>query len=62
MVASYVLMKLNDRLHPYLTKHIIDLFCDTDINKGQAQLIFTSHDISLLHRRTLKPETSVLYE
>ena len=43
-------------LHPYLTKHIVDMFNDPKINTGKAQLIFTSHDISLLSKKTLHPE------
>ena len=43
-------------LHPYLTKHIVDMFNDSDINTHRAQLIFTSHDVSLLHKKTLQPE------
>ena len=65
--ASMLLSKLHDggvlcidelerSLHPFLTKHIIDLFCDTDINKRQAQLIFTSHDAVMLHKNILQPE------
>ena len=49
-------------LHPYLTKHIIDLFCDTDINTGQAQLIFTCHDAVMLHKNILNPEQTYLTE
>ncbi len=43
-------------LHPYLTKHIVDMFNDPETNTGKAQLIFTSHDISLLNKKTLHPE------
>lgn len=48
--------ELEKSLHPYLTKHIVDMFHNPDINTGQAQLIFTSHDVSLLNKKTLQPE------
>lgn len=43
-------------LHPYLTNYIVNLFNDEDSNPKNAQLIFISHDVSLLDRRTLNPE------
>lgn len=36
------------RLHPLLTKSLISLFNDPEINKKNAQLVFTTHDINLL--------------
>lgn len=36
------------RLHPLLTKSLISLFNDPEINKNNAQLVFTTHDINLL--------------
>lgn len=38
--------ELNEKLHPMLLKYIVDLFYNTD---SQAQLIYTTHDISLLN-------------
>lgn len=43
-------------LHPYLTNYIVNLFNDKDTNPKNAQLVFISHDVSLLNKRTLKPE------
>lgn len=43
----FIIDEMSARLHPLLTKLIVDIFC-SDQNK-KAQLIFTTHDISLLN-------------
>lgn len=43
-----VIDELDAKLHPKLLKFIIMLFKNPDINKNNAQLIFTSHDISTM--------------
>lgn len=48
--------ELERSLHPYLTNYIVDLFNNKDTNPNGAQLIFISHDISLLHKKSLQPE------
>ena len=40
--------ELEASLHPKLTFNIIRMFHDKEINKGGAQLIFTTHDTNLL--------------
>lgn len=40
--------ELDAKLHPKLLKYIIMLFKNPEINKHNAQLIFTSHDISTM--------------
>lgn len=42
--------ELDKNLHPLLTRMLIGLFHNPDINKHNAQLIFSSHDISLIDR------------
>lgn len=46
--------ELNTSLHPYALQNIIKLFQDRRINKNRAQLIFTSHDSSVLSERLLE--------
>lgn len=48
--------ELEKSLHPYLTNYIVNLFNDKEKNLNNAQLIFISHDISLLHKKALQPE------
>ena len=43
----FIVDEMSARLHPLLTKLIVDLFCSGQNRK--AQLIFTTHDISLLN-------------
>lgn len=40
--------ELDSSLHPILTKHLIALFNDKEINTNNAQLIFATHDTNLL--------------
>jgi predicted ATPase len=48
----FIVDELTARLHPILTKFIIDLYQNEKNNK--AQLIFTTHDISLLNRQQFR--------
>ena len=48
----FVVDEISARLHPVLTKFIIDLFQSEKNNK--AQLIFTTHDISLMNRNQFR--------
>ncbi len=43
-----VIDEIDKSLHPEVVKYIVNLFCDREINKHGAQLIFTTHAISLL--------------
>lgn len=43
-----VIDELNNFLHPVLVKYIINLFGNKDTNPKQAQLIFTTHETSIL--------------
>lgn len=46
--GTFIVDELTARLHPILTRFIIEIF-QSDLNKG-AQLIFTTHDIMLMNR------------
>lgn len=52
--------ELSARLHPILTKFIVDLF-QGELNK-KAQLIFTTHDISLMNRNQFRRDEIVFVE
>ncbi len=45
---TIVIDELDNSLHPSLSRYLINFFSDKNINKNGAQLIFNSHDISLL--------------
>lgn len=44
----FIVDELSSRLHPLLTKFIVDLF-QSRLNKSNAQLIFTTHDTSIMN-------------
>ncbi len=43
-----IIDELDAKLHPLLTKEIVRMFNDPEINEHNAQLIFTTHDTNLL--------------
>lgn len=45
---TLVVDELNTGLHPLAFEHLISLFCDQKTNPLNAQLIFTTHDTSML--------------
>lgn len=46
--ATCVFDEIDTSLHPHLVAELVEVFKDPSINQRQAQLIFTSHDVSLL--------------
>ena len=46
--------ELDAKLHPFLTRKIISLFIDKEINSKGAQLIFATHDTNLLNIQYLR--------
>jgi predicted ATPase len=46
----YIADELDRSLHPELTAALIGLFKSPEVNRNGAQLLFTSHDVSLLER------------
>ena len=56
LVNGYVVYidELDAKLHPLLTKAIVNLFNSSDGNPGNAQLIFVTHDTNLLQYGNLR--------
>jgi len=54
--------EIETSLHPLLTKMLISLFKDKEINNKNAQLIFTSHDTNVLDRNSLRKDQIWLAE
>ena len=46
--------EVDKSLHTFIVKHVINMFRDNEINKAGAQLIFTTHDTSLLSLSTFR--------
>ncbi|MDG5854916.1 AAA family ATPase [Clostridium beijerinckii] len=51
---TIVIDELDIRLHTLLVKKLIEMFLDPDVNKNNAQLIFTTHDTNLLDSDLLR--------
>lgn len=56
----FIVDEISARLHPLLTKLIVDVFC-SDQNK-KAQLIFTTHDISLLNNNQFRRDEIIFVD
>jgi uncharacterized protein len=47
---TVVIDEINNSLHPLLVRKLIDVFNNKNINKKNAQLVFSTHDTSLLDK------------
>ena len=56
----FIVDEMSARLHPLLTKLIVDIFCSEQNEK--AQLIFTTHDISLLNNDQFRRDEVVFVD
>ena len=56
----FIVDEMSARLHPLLTKLIVDIFCSNQNKK--AQLIFTTHDISLLNYNQFRRDEVVFVD
>ena len=56
----FIVDELSARLHPILTKFIVDVF-EGKMNQ-KAQLIFTTHDISLMNKDRLRRDEIAFVE
>jgi AAA15 family ATPase/GTPase len=51
-----IIDEIDRSLHPVLSKALIKMFNNPEINKNNAQLIFTTHDTTLLDDETFRPD------
>lgn len=56
----FIVDEMSARLHPLLTKLIVDIFCSEQNEK--AQLIFTTHDISMLNKDQFRRDEVVFVD
>ncbi|MCI1740894.1 MAG: ATP-binding protein [Prevotella sp.] len=59
---AVIIDELDAKLHPLLTRRILALFKNREINKNGAQLIFTTHDTNLLGKDYLRRDQIWLTE
>lgn len=60
--CTLVVDELNNSLHPHALKFFVNLFHDPEINKKNAQLIFTSHETSVMEGRFMHRDQFFLAE
>jgi AAA15 family ATPase/GTPase len=48
--------EMDSGLHSYITQLIVDIFRNQRINRYNAQLIFTTHDVNLLDQNTIRKD------
>ena len=53
---TLVFDELDKSLHPHLSRMLIGLFNDPEINKNNAQLLLTTHDATILDRELFRPD------
>ncbi|OPZ77957.1 MAG: hypothetical protein BWY78_00802 [Alphaproteobacteria bacterium ADurb.Bin438] len=58
----FIVDELERSLHPMLIKQVVDLFHNKKINKAGAQLIFTTHNTSLLNQDILRRDEILFAE
>jgi len=49
-----VVDELESRLHPRITRHLVSLFNSSETNPKNAQLIFATHDVTLLDKNLMR--------
>lgn len=52
--GTLIVDEIEASMHPLLTRHLIEAMQDKNINRNQAQLIFTTHDVGLLDQKLLR--------
>jgi len=53
---TLIIDELNNSLHPHALRLLVNLFHNPKINRKQAQLIFTSHETSVMAKGFMKPD------
>ncbi|MGV1061661.1 AAA family ATPase [Clostridium perfringens] len=59
--GTFIVDELSSRLHPVITKFIVDLF-QSKVNSKNSQLIFTTHDVSLMNKEQFRRDEIVLVD
>lgn len=54
--SPFFVDEMDSGLHSHITQLIVDIFRNKRINKNNAQLIFTTHDVNLLDQNTIRKD------
>lgn len=57
-----IMDELDNSMHPFMAELIIKLFNDARVNKGNAQLIFSTHNVNLMSPELLRRDQIFLVE
>jgi AAA15 family ATPase/GTPase len=57
-----IIDEIDSSLHPHISELLIQLFHDPIINKNNAQLIFTTHDMALMNSEFMRRDQITLTE
>lgn len=57
-----IIDEIDSSLHPHISKLLIELFHDPQVNRNNAQLIFTTHDMTLMNSEFMRRDQIVLTE
>jgi len=58
----FLIDEMDNSIHPEITKAILAIFCNPDINKHGAQLVFTSHNPIFMDRDLLRRDQILFVE
>jgi AAA15 family ATPase/GTPase len=50
----FLVDELDNSLHPYMVRFLLKLFQNNDANRNNAQLIFTTHDTTILDQKIMR--------
>ena len=54
--SPFFVDEMDSGLHSHITQLIVDIFRNKRINRNNAQLVFTTHDVSLLDQNTIRKD------
>ena len=57
-----IIDELNASLHPQLAEFLVELFNDPEVNANNAQLIFTTHDVTLMNPSYMRRDQLLLVD
>ncbi len=60
--AVFLIDEIESSFHPHIAELIVKLFNDPTVNKRNAQLIFTTHDLTLMGSGTMRKDQIYLTE
>lgn len=59
---TLIVDELHQNLHPKLLRHLLEMFHDPGLNKSGAQLVFTTHNTSILDQDLFRRDQVWLFE